>query len=155
SEHLTEQNNLFRAIDQQHRILQKIGPVSPVLVDFPFTHVHWPPPRQGEEVVHSRTAMSRQAEDTHRRTLEYELELTQERLHTMIAELETLNEELSSANEEFQSANEELEASQSELQAVNEELETVNAELSRKVEALDRANSDLKNLLDSTQIATI
>jgi two-component system, chemotaxis family, CheB/CheR fusion protein len=31
----------------------------------------------------------------------------------------------------------------------------VNAELHRKVDELDRANSDLRNLLDSTQIATI
>jgi len=60
-----------------------------------------------------------------------------------------------SANEEFHSANEELETSREELQSVNEELETVNAELRRKVEALDRANSDLQNLLDSTQIATL
>src|SRR5439155_4658130 len=37
----------------------------------------------------------------------------------------------------------------------NEELETVNTELRRKVNALDHANSDLQNLLDSTQIATI
>src|SRR4029453_19452046 len=32
---------------------------------------------------------------------------------------------------------------------------TVNAELHRKVNELDRANSDLRNLLDSTQIAAI
>jgi two-component system, chemotaxis family, CheB/CheR fusion protein len=78
-----------------------------------------------------------------------------ERLSTTIEELETTNEELSSANEEFHSANEELETSKEELQSVNEELETVNAELRRKIEALDRANSDLQNLLDSTQIATL
>jgi two-component system, chemotaxis family, CheB/CheR fusion protein len=122
SEHLTEQNNLFRALDQQHRILQKIGSVSPVLIDFPCTNVGWPPPGPGEEAAHPRTAMPRQAEDVHKRALEDELELTQERLYFTIAELETLNEELSSAKEEFQSTNEELEASQAEFQAVNEEL---------------------------------
>ena len=69
--------------------------------------------------------------------------------------LETTNEELQSANEEFQSTNEELETSKEELQSFNEELETVNAELNRKVAELDSANSDLQNLLNSTQIATI
>lgn len=58
-------------------------------------------------------------------------------------------------NEELQSSNEELETSREELQSVNEELETVNAELHYKIEELSRANSDLKNLLASTRIATI
>lgn len=94
--------------------------------------------------------------------LEAELRSTQDRLQTAIEELETSNEELKSSNEEFQSmneelqsANEELETSREELQSVNEELETVNSELTTKIESLDRANSDLKNLLESTQIATI
>jgi two-component system CheB/CheR fusion protein len=94
-------------------------------------------------------------EEAHLRALEHELRATRERLSTTIEELETTNEELSSANEEFHSANEELETSKEELQSVNEELETVNAELRRKVEAFDHANSDLQNLLDSTQIATL
>jgi two-component system CheB/CheR fusion protein len=38
---------------------------------------------------------------------------------------------------------------------VNEELHTVNTELSNKVEALDSANSDLQNLFESTEVATI
>jgi two-component system CheB/CheR fusion protein len=58
-------------------------------------------------------------------------------------------------NEEMQSTNEELEASKEELQSVNEELHTVNAELNNKVEALDRANSDLQNLFESTDVATV
>ena len=74
---------------------------------------------------------------------------------TTLEELETTNEELQSANEEYQSTNEELETSKEELQSFNEELETVNAELNRKVAELDHANSDLQNLLNSTQIATI
>src|SRR5262249_52402270 len=37
----------------------------------------------------------------------------------------------------------------------NEELQTVNHELTIKIEELDRANSDLRNLYESTQIATI
>ncbi len=41
------------------------------------------------------------------------------------------------------------------MQSINEELQTVNAELSSKSDTLLRLNSDLKNLLDSTQIATL
>src|SRR3712207_9557892 len=46
-------------------------------------------------------------------------------------------------------------SSKEELQSVNEELTTVNGELAHRVQELGRANSDLKNLLESTQIATI
>jgi two-component system CheB/CheR fusion protein len=38
---------------------------------------------------------------------------------------------------------------------VNEELQTVNAELNAKVDELDRANSDLRNIFDSTEVGTI
>ena len=82
--------------------------------------------------------------------------------HSMIDELETSNEEMKSANEEYQSVNEELQSSNEELetakeemQSINEELQTVNAEMSSKNETLTRLNSDLRNLLDSTHIATV
>ena len=58
-------------------------------------------------------------------------------------------------NEELQSANEELEAAKEEMQSVNEELHTVNAELNNKILALDRANSDLHNLFESSNVATL
>jgi two-component system CheB/CheR fusion protein len=48
-----------------------------------------------------------------------------------------------------------LEASKEELQSVNEELQTVNAELSNKVDALDRANTDLQNPFESTEVGTV
>jgi two-component system, chemotaxis family, CheB/CheR fusion protein len=100
---------------------------------------------------------------THRISrLEQELKYSQEHLQTTIEEVETSNEELKSSNEELQStneelqsANEELETSKEELQSLNEELITVNAELQGKIEDLSRANDDVKNLLDSTKIATI
>lgn len=38
---------------------------------------------------------------------------------------------------------------------MNEELQTVNAELQSKVEELSRSNNDMKNLLNSTDIATL
>jgi two-component system CheB/CheR fusion protein len=65
------------------------------------------------------------------------------------------NEELTSTNEELQSANEELETTKEEMQSMNEELQTVNAELRAKLEDVAEAHSDLQNLLDSTDIATI
>jgi two-component system, chemotaxis family, CheB/CheR fusion protein len=96
------------------------------------------------------------------RQLEVELKTTKERLQTTTEELESANEELksrneelSSMNEELQSANEELETSKEELQSINEELQTVNTELHVRVDELSRANSDIANLLESTQIATI
>ncbi|MFI5029735.1 MAG: CheR family methyltransferase [Reyranellales bacterium] len=94
--------------------------------------------------------------------LDMELRATKERLQTTTEELESANEELksgneelSSMNEELQSANEELETSKEELQSINEELQTVNSELNARVEELSRANSDIANLLESTQIATV
>jgi two-component system CheB/CheR fusion protein len=94
--------------------------------------------------------------------VERELRETRERLQSVIEEYETAleelkssNEELVSVNEEMQSTNEELEASKEELQSVNEELHTVNLELTVKIEALDRANTDLQNLFEITDIATV
>jgi two-component system CheB/CheR fusion protein len=83
------------------------------------------------------------------------LQATLEELESSNEELISSNEELLSINEELQSTNEELQTSKEELQSVNEELETINAELKKKIEELDRANSDLLNLFQSTQIATI
>ncbi|HEX2645481.1 MAG TPA: CheR family methyltransferase [Thermoanaerobaculia bacterium] len=96
------------------------------------------------------------------RRLEAELRSTRDHLQATLEELESSNEELVSSNEELlsineelQSSNEELQTSKEELQSVNEELETVNAELKKKIEELHRAHSDLQNLFESTQIATI
>ena len=83
------------------------------------------------------------------------LQSTIEEYETALEEMKSTNEELISVNEEMQSTNEELEALKEELQSVNEELHTVNAELTRKIEALDRANSDLQNLFESTEVAAI
>jgi two-component system CheB/CheR fusion protein len=94
--------------------------------------------------------------------LEAKLHEIQERLQAVVEEAETTSEELKASNEEYQSlneelqsANEELQTSKEELQSLNEELTTVNGELSLRVHELGRSNSDLKNFLESTQIATI
>jgi two-component system CheB/CheR fusion protein len=65
------------------------------------------------------------------------------------------NEELQAMNEELRSAGEELETSKEELHSLNEELTTVNQELKIKVEELGQANDDFRNLMNSTDIATI
>jgi PAS domain S-box-containing protein len=57
--------------------------------------------------------------------------------------------------EELQSTTEELETSQEELQSINEELQTVNTQVQTANDELHRVNSDLKNLLESTEIATM
>ena len=89
------------------------------------------------------------------RDLREQLQSLSEEHATAIEELRSSNEELQSVNEELQSTNEELETSREEIQSINEELNTVNCQLSTKVEQLDRTNSDLKNLFDSTKVATV
>jgi two-component system CheB/CheR fusion protein len=87
--------------------------------------------------------------------LREEMRSSQEELQSSNEELQSTNEELQSTNEELQSANEELTTSKEEIQAMNEELQTVNAELLSRLEDLAEAQADLKNLLNSTQIATL
>jgi len=78
-----------------------------------------------------------------------------EEMQTSQEELKSTNEELQSTNEELQSTNEELITSKEEMQSLNEELQTVNAELQSKVGDYSRGNDDMKNLLNSTEIATL
>jgi two-component system CheB/CheR fusion protein len=94
--------------------------------------------------------------------LEKELQNTREEMQTSVEEmqasqeeLKSANEELQSSNEELQSTNEELTSSKEEMQSLNEELQTVNAELMAKVEEFSRVDNDMKNLLNSTDIATL
>jgi len=84
-----------------------------------------------------------------------EARTTHEEMQTSQEELRSANEELQSTNEELQSTNEELTTSKEEMQSMNEELQTLNAELQAKVDELSRASNDMKNLLDSTNIATL
>lgn len=80
---------------------------------------------------------------------------TVEELESSNEELKSTNEELQSSNEELQSTNEELESSREELQSLNEEMLTVNTELQSRLEELLAARDDMRNLLNSTKIATI
>ncbi len=78
-----------------------------------------------------------------------------EEMQTAQEEFRSANEELQSTNEELQSTNEELTTSKEEMQSLNEELQTVNAELQAKVDENLRTSNDMKNLLNSTDIATL
>jgi two-component system CheB/CheR fusion protein len=84
-----------------------------------------------------------------------EAQSTREEMQTAQEELRSTNEEQQSTNEELQSTNEELTTSKEEMQSLNEELQTVNSEMQVKLDELSRANNDMKNLLNSTDIATL
>ncbi|MGH4050675.1 MAG: chemotaxis protein CheB [Clostridium sp.] len=70
-------------------------------------------------------------------------------------EFKASNEELQSCNEELQSTNEELTTTKEEVQSSNEELKTINYELQVKLDNLSLVTGDMKNLMDSTKIATL
>ena len=70
-------------------------------------------------------------------------------------EMTAANEEIMAMNEELQSANEELESSKEELQSLNDELVTSNANLDDRVAEATELNTDLHNLLNSAETATL
>jgi two-component system CheB/CheR fusion protein len=84
-----------------------------------------------------------------------ELRLTTNEMQLAQESINAANEKLQSTNEELQSTNEELTTSKEEMQSMNEELRTVNHELNTKVIELSEASDDMKNLLNSTNIATL
>lgn len=84
-----------------------------------------------------------------------ELQSLREEARASREELQSANEELQSTNEELQTTNEELTSSKEEMQSMNEELQTINVELQSKLDDLALAQSDMKNLLNSTDIAML
>lgn len=96
------------------------------------------------------SAMAQELQQAHE-----ELQVARDEMQTSQEELKSTNEELQSMNEELQSTNEELTTSKEEMQSMNEELQTVNNELQAKVDELSRTSNDMKNLLNSTDIATL
>jgi two-component system CheB/CheR fusion protein len=70
-------------------------------------------------------------------------------------EFKSSNEELQSCNEELQSTNEELTTTKEEIQSSNEELKAINFELQVKLNNLSLVTKDMKNLMNSTEIATL
>ncbi len=128
------------------------GMVMIIFIDLPKTTNGKIKSIEGEKTLHNL----KQSE------LEEELQRTREEMQNALEEMQTTqeeqkstNEELQSTNEELQSTNEELTTSKEEMQSLNEELQTVNAELQSKVDEFLRVNNDMKNLLNSTDIATL
>ena len=101
-----------------------------------------------------RDAIVRELEEELFRTKE-QLQVALDEAQAAVDETRSSTEEYQTVNEELQSSNEELETAKEEMQSINEELQTVNSELSSKNDLLTRLNSDMQNLLESTQIATI
>jgi two-component system, chemotaxis family, CheB/CheR fusion protein len=94
--------------------------------------------------------------------MELELEATRAELREAILGLEianqdhrAVNEEALSVNEEYQSTNEELLTSKEELQSLNEELTALNSQLQESLDIQRTLANDLKNVLFSTNIATL
>ena len=97
------------------------------------------------------------AEEARARIQQLEVELlhTRDSLNATVEEIETSNEELQSTNEELLAANEELQSTNEELHSVNEELYSVNSEHEQRINDLNRVSSDLKNLIQATEIGTV
>ena len=112
---------------------------------------------RGATTLETRAAIEPwgQQMETELQSLKEELSSTMEQHEVSAEGFKAANEELQSMNEELRSTSEELQTSKEELQAVNEELTTVNQELKSNIEDLARTNSDLQNLLTSTEIGTI
>jgi two-component system CheB/CheR fusion protein len=145
-----------QSVDVSIQPLAEPGPlqglVMIVFADAPAAIAPAPAGRPGRALAPSRRVAELERElraaRAESRTLREESQTSQE-------ELRSTNEEMQSTNEELQSTNEELTTSKEEMQSLNEELQTVNTELQAKLDELSRSHNDMKNLLNSTDIATL
>lgn len=131
------------------------GQIMVILADSPLAPAK---PTRGDRTSADRTRPHAKTVRHLERALQQARENEQnirEQMQASEEELRSMNEELQSTNEELQSGNEELSTSKEEMQSLTEELQTVNAELQAKVDELSAASSDMRNLLNSTEIATI
>ena len=144
------------SVDATVQRLEEAGPLHG-LVMIVFTDVAAPvaantagqPPK-----AHARSARAAELEQELMQ-VRAEARTTREEMQTSQEELRSASEELQSTNEELQSTNEELTTSKEEMQSLNEELQTLNTELQAKVDELSRTSNDMKNLLESTDIAVL
>jgi two-component system CheB/CheR fusion protein len=84
-----------------------------------------------------------------------DLEQAVNNLESAAEEHNAINEEALSVNEEYQSTNEELLTSKEELQSLNEELTALNSQLQETLERSRMTTSDLRNVLNSTDVPTL
>jgi two-component system CheB/CheR fusion protein len=123
------------------------------LVMIVFHEVAAPPPTKRRRRASDGVVDPQMVEELQRR--KEEINALRQEMGASAEELQAANEELQSTNEELQSANEELTTSKEESQSMNEELQTLNQELRTKLDDLALAQSDMQNLLNSTDIATL
>jgi signal transduction histidine kinase len=98
---------------------------------------------------------SRHGESQRVRELAEALRATKTDLQNSIDRLKKSNSDLKASNDQVVLINEELQNSQEELQSLNEELSTINQQLQLKVAELESSHADIRNLLASSEIATI
>jgi len=155
----------------QLRGLQVQAPGGPQAVDVTVQALHEPAALQGMTMIVFRDIAMVPAPAGRRRRkgqsgldtsqalelqrLRDEIQTSREESRASKEELQSVNEELQSTNEELQSTNEELTTSKEEMQSMNEELQTINTELQTKLDDLALAQSDMQNLLNSTEIAIL
>lgn len=149
-------NDTFHYVDVTVQRLEAPEAVNGLII-IVFTDVKDPTEKSTSKGRVSRSSSSGKLKELEEqlRSSHEELQTTREEMQTSQEELKSTNEELQSTNEELQSTNEELTTSKEEMQSMNEELQTVNIELQSKVNDYVRANDDMKNLLNSTEIATL
>jgi two-component system CheB/CheR fusion protein len=142
-------NGQPQLVDISVRALAEPAPLKGMLL-ISFRDTPAPPPRPRRR----GNAVQRELETELQHARE-EAQALREEMRASQEELQASNEELQSTNEELQSTNEELTSSKEEMQSMNEELQAVNAELQSKLDDLAVAQSDMRNLLNSTDIATL
>lgn len=157
----TEAKRVFIKRDGQDRYLNMIAhPVSDKSAGASFLLVMF---AEVEEVIDSEGRENPASEteslvlglEAENRGLKEQMQVSAENYDGAINELKAANEELQATIEELRSISEEHETSKEELQSLNEELKTVNEELNHKIDEVWATNDDLKNLISSTDIATI
>lgn len=134
-------------------------------IDLTVYPIHEPANLQGMAMITFADAVAekpkpksrsrKQLADTQVVELEHALLKARKEIHRIREKMPRSYEVLKSANEALQSTNEELTTSKEEMQSLNEELQTVNAELQSKVDEWSATSNDMKNLLNSTDIATV
>ena len=141
------------ALDLSVRCMDEVPALKGMLL-IVFRDLQQPAAGTGRPRRRTRSAVHQELEAELQRARE-EAQSLREEMRASQEELQAANEELQSTNEELQSTNEELTSSKEEMQAMNDELQAVNAELQAKLDDLAIAQSDMRNLLNSTDIATL
>ena len=140
-----------RPVEQQRAVFGPDGTKAP-----PVRLIVEPLPDSGSDalnmIVFLKADPARPAGD---RTHDLPIPVADAALMQLERENRDLREQLQSIAEEHTAAARELHHSNEELLSVNEKLNTINGQLTAKLEQLDRSNGDLKNLFDSTKVATV